>query len=449
MKNLSKRTKIILSIISLVLIIALGVGIALAMHTYKDPIDQQAEVLPLGNYDYSKRPFFASELPTIYKGDIYWIDPCQWLGRVPLNELSCDISDSRYAKSEDMYFPHTYSICPDDAHNHNSDTEPDEDCLDYQVGQFLIDAYESDGGSPIIYRSRMMEGVVTPENEYGEIIRYDTGNMKGETLVSVSDAIFDVMTYDQWLFFTTEDAEGICSIHVISKKGGDITTLEVGKNGWSLMYADDNYVYYQDTAGNIYRATLDLQNPEFIYYAESISAMESNYIGTFIHNGYLYFEADYEIVPFYIGEDAIQFAKHSIRRVPLDNLYGENELVAENILDNYVFGVGNNVLYYQPCCIVEGKYDSGYEYYFDWTGGQLLGVNLDTLEQVDMINDIGLDINAQISHAQGNALFVHAFPTDGRYHRDRDDSSWGMLCFLYDTTTGALYPFCVNMFFFN
>ena len=49
MKNLSKRTKLILTLISLVLIVSLGVGIALSMLTYEDPIDQTEEILPLGD----------------------------------------------------------------------------------------------------------------------------------------------------------------------------------------------------------------------------------------------------------------------------------------------------------------------------------------------------------------------------------------------------------------
>ena len=443
MKTLSKRTKLILTLISLVLIVSLGVGIALSMLTYEDPIDQTEEILPLGDYDYSKRPFIASNEPTVYKGDIYWRDPYHWLRRISISDLSCDIRDSQYAKTKDMYFPKSSAICSDESHNHGTREKPGGDCPDYKVGSFLIDAYESAGGSPIIYRTQHFGFDISLEDAYGEIVRYDTGNMKTETIVSTSDLIDDVMTYDQWMFFTTVNAEGIFSLNVISKKGGKITTLEVGKHGWYLMWANDDHVYYQDTAGNIYRATLDLQNPEFFFYAETISARDPERIGTFIHDDYLYFESDYEIVPFYIGNTVINFAKHTIRRVTLDNVYGESELVAENVLDNFVFGVGNNVLYYQPCIMGETT-DNRYD--FNWTGGQLLGVNLDTLEPAEMVNDVGLNMNGQTTYAKGSALIVHAFPTDGRYYRDAD-TDWGMLAFFLDTTTGALYPLSVNMFY--
>ena len=213
------------------------------------------------------------------------------------------------------------------------------------------------------------------------------------------------------------------------------------------MWANDEYVYYHDIAGNIYRATFDLQNPEFIYYAESISAMDPEHVGTFIYGEYLYYETDYETVPYPMSIDGtmvINFAKHSIRRVPLDNLYGESELVAENVLDNYVFGVGNNVLYYQPCVMAEEVEEPGKEYYFNFTGGQLLGVDLDTLEPAKIINDVGLDIDG---YATGNVLFLRAFPTDGRYNkRDRYDG-WGSIRCVLDTTTGALYPFSVNIYY--
>lgn len=443
MRKLTKRTKIIVLSILSILILALGIGIALSMLSYEDPIDQQADVLPLGDYDYSKRPFFAGELPTIYKGDIYLKDTRLRLSRIPLNALSCDVRTVT-----EWEFPKDYPICTDSAHDHDGEEDP-EGCLDNKVAEFLIDAYESNGGSPIVYHTVFggFEGDANLADKDGkcEIIRYDTANMTAEAVVSIDDGITDVMTYDKWVFFMSCTADGVYSMNVVSKKGGNITTLEVGKHGWTLMWANDDHVYYRDTAGNIYRATLDLQNPEFIYYAESISAMDSEYIGTFIHGEYLYFEADYEIVPYPIsvdGTQAIQFTKHSIRRVPLNNLNGASELVAENVLDYFVLGVGNNILYYQPCCVEERKPGAGHPYYFDWTGGQLLGVNLDTLEQVDMINDVGLDFGDKYgSVVCGNALIVSAFPLDDRYHKDRY-GSWGSCRFLYDTTTGALYPIC-------
>ena len=439
MKKLSKRTKIILSIISLVLIISLGVGIALSLLSYKDPIDQAPEVAPLGDYDYSKRPFIASYEPTTYKGDIYFLDPARRLSHVSLLDLSCDIRTET-----EWEYPKNFAVCTNDSHDHGSVDEPD-GCYDYEVGQFLIDAYESNGGSPIIYRTRVLDGSVSAEDEYGVIVRYDTGSLTGETLVSVSDAIDDVMTYDQWLFFTTLNAKGVYILNVIAKTGGDITSLELGKHGWNLMWANDDYIYYQDSAGNVYRATLDLQNPEFIYYAETISVMEPNHIGTFIHGDYLYFESDYETVPYPMSVDGsmvLNWSKHSIRRVPLDNLYGESELVAENVLDCYVFGVGNNVLYYQPCIMGEGD-KQGIDYYFPFTGGQLMGVDLDTLEPAEIVNDIGLDLDG---YAIGNVLYVRGFPTDSRYTYDRY-AGWGTTMLILDTRTGAVYPFSINMYY--
>lgn len=450
MKNLSKRTKLILTLISFVLILSLGVVIALSMQTYEDPIDQQVEIMPLGNYDYSKRPFIASDKPTIYKGEIYWIDPYYWLKRILISDLSYDLRDPQNAPqyAGDMKFPQTSAICPDETHNHGTGEKPNGECPDYKVGSFLIDAYESAGESPIIYHTYL--GGFTEDDEIieasGRIVRYDTGNMKAKTVVSSLDLIDGVMTYDQWVFFTTINAEGVYFLNSIPKKGGDITTLELGKHGWTLIYANESHVYYQDSANNVYRATIDLQNPEFIFYAETISARDSDHNGIFIYNDYLYFESDYERVPFIEGDVVgINFAKHSIRRVPLDNVNSASELVAENVLDYCVFGVGNNVLYYQPCIMAE-RVDKRYSYM--WTGGQLLGVNLDTLEPAEIVNDVGLNINGELSYAVGNALIVHAFPTDGRYHRDANDG-WGMVSLLLDTTTGALYPFDVNAFFFN
>ena len=440
MKKLSNRTKTIIISIMSVLLLSLGVGIALSMLDYEDPIDQTEETLPLGDYDYSKRPFIATYDFAIYKGELYCRDPYQWLKRISISELSCDIRDPKYAKATDTFFPKYISICPDETHNHGTREKPDGDCPDYKVGSFLIDAYESNGGSPIIYHTKHFGFDVSLEDAYGEIVRYDTGNMKNETIVSTPDAIDGVMTYDQWIFFTTVNAEGVFFLNSIPKKGGDVTTLELGKHGWTLIYANESHVYYQDSANNVYRATIDLQNSEFIFYAETISIKSPNHNGIFIYNDYLYFESDYEMISAY----NFNYAKHTIRRVPLDNLCGESELVAENVLDYCVFGVGNNILYYQPCIMAE-RVDE--QYSINWTGGQLLGVNLDTLEQVKMVNDIGLNMNGEMTYALGNALIVQGFPIDGRYHRDSLSGEWGMVDFFLDTTTGALYPINVHMFY--
>lgn len=447
MKKLSKRTRIIgISILS-VLVLSFGTMIALFMQSYDDPIIQEPEIQPLGNYDYSKRPFFASSNPTVYKGDIYCKDPGNWLSHISLSDLFCDFRDKKYADPQAVSFPRYLSICQDESHDHGANEKPEGECLDYKVGQFLIDAYESNGGSPIIYRTHIMERVNSVEDEYGIITRYDTGSMTAEKIVSVSDAIGNVMTYDQFVFFTTYSAQGKYSIHVVSKKGGEIKSLELGNYKHSLIWANDNYVYYQDSAGNIFRVGHNLENPEFIFYAESISAMNPEHQGTFIYGEYIYYESDYETVPYSMSIDGslmINFAKHTIRRVPLENPQGESELVAENVLDNYIYGVGNNVLYYQPCIMADNVQEPGKEYYFNFTGGQLIGINLDTLEQAQIVNDVGLDILGNDSYTLGNMLLVHAFPTDGRYHRDRWEG-WGMIYFILVPSTGALYPLGVNL----
>lgn len=446
MKKLSKRTKILLSLISFVLILSVGIGVALSLISYKDPVDQAPVIQPLGDYDYSKRPFFSNASAKIYKGDIYWVDPCFFLRWTPLSAFVDDFNSSDWNEWPDP--PRGYYVCGDETHNHGLE-DPTVTCLGYKTGGFLIDAYESAGETPIIYRGRYVGFEASGNAVCGEIIRYDTGNQTDEVIVSTSDNIEYMMAYDQWLFFMTVNADGVYSINVISKKGGDITSLEVGKHGWNFMWANDDYIYYQDSAGNIYRATLDLKNPEFIYYAESIAAMEPDYIGTFIHGNYLYFESDYELIPYsegisVDGSMVINFAKHSIRRVPLDDLYGESELVAENVLDNYVFGVGNNILYYQPCIMGEWTSD---DYYFNWTGGQLRGVDLDTLEPAEIVNDIGLDINGQTGYVQGNILFaVEALPTDDRYYMDRY-SGMGNMIMVLDTISGSLYPFAGKVWF--
>ena len=64
-----------------------------------------------------------------------------------------------------------------------------------------------------------------------------------------------------------------------------------------------------------------------------------------------------------------------------------------------------------------------------------------------MVNDIGLNMNGEMTYALGNALIVQGFPIDGRYHRDSLSGEWGMVDFFLDTTTGALYPINVHMFY--
>ena len=244
-----------------------------------------------------------------------------------------------------------------------------------------------------------------------------------------------MMTYDQSVFFVTMTAKKVYELSVVSKKGGAVTTITAGKGKLTLLGVYIDRVIFRDKDGAVYQAGLDLQNCKMIFQAPEMYSMSPEFQGLFIHGKYLYYPTDYEAVPYPISDDGtqvLQLMKHTVRRISLDNPVGAGELVAENVLDHYMFGITDNVFYYSPC--IAGKPNRGY--YHNFTGGILKGVNVETLETVEIKEDTGLEFISPNAFACGDGIISVSFPMREGYNIKYNDGD--SIC-LYDIKTGALY----------
>lgn len=445
-KALNKRV-IGIIVTAFALILTLIILLSLKLCHYEEPdlseLDVNAEQVrsSYGMYDYSKRAFLtnSSWSVSIYKGDAYYLNEWIELMRIPLDGLSCDLRTETK-----KVLPESYTICQDQTHNHNSFALNSQECPDWIGsinGEFLIDAYESAGDFPIIYyygskNADSFEELWDQSATY-EIYRYDTGKAERQCLVSLNNPPTQLMTYDQTVLFVTQTASNQFKLNQISKSGGKVTTADVGEGELTLLGVYQDQILLRDGDATIYQADFDLQNIQEIYQVKedlSQSMSADGYSSVFVYGEYLYFNADYEAVPYQLSPtQSMNLLKHTIRRVELDDPRGEGELVADNVLDFCVYGIVDDVLYYSPC--VGGEKNEGY--YYNFTGGLLKGVNLKTLESAAINEDCGLYFGSTDTPMCSNALISTVFPVRKGYNIKSNE---GMYVCLYDIKTGALYP---------
>ena len=447
MKKTLNKPIIGIIVIVIVLVVILAIVLLPKLFRYEEPdlpgLSQESEQSrsPFGMYDYSKRAFLTNSTDAvfIYKGDAYYLNGLMELMRVPLSGLSADLRTEKK-----KMLPESYTICQDQTHNHNTMSLNSEECPDAIgdiMGKFLIDAYESAGDFPIIYyygsnNADAFEDLWDQSATY-EIYRYDTGKASRECLVSLNNPPTQLMTYDQTVFFITQTASNQFTLNQISKSGGTVTTAKSGEGALTLLGVYQDQIIFRDGDATIYQAGFDLQNIQEIYQVEedlSYSMAADGYNSVFVHDGYLYFSADYEAVPFELNPSQwMNLLRHTIRRLALKDPKGEGEIVAENVLDFCVYGIVDDVLYFSPC--VGGEINEGY--YYNFTGGLLKGVNVKTLEPVEMNEDCGLYFGSTDAPMCSNALIGTAFPVRKGYHIKSNE---GYYKCLYDIQTGALYP---------
>lgn len=443
------RNKPLIGIIAIAIVWVLILAIVLLpkLFCYEEPdfpdFLEEAEQnrSPYGMYDYSKRAFLtnSTDAVSIYKGDAYYLNEFMELKRISLSGLSADLRTEKK-----KILPESFTICQDQTHNHDSMSLNSEECPDAIgdiMGKFLIDAYESAGDFPIIYyygsnNADAFEDLWDQSATY-EIYRYDTGKAARECLVSLNNPPTQLMAYDQTLFFITQTASNQFTLNQISKFGGTVTTAKAGEGVLTLLGVYQDQIIFRDGDATIYQAGFDLQNIKEIYQVkEDLSySMEANgYNSVFVHDEYLYFNADYEAVPFELNPSQwMNLLRHTIRRLALKDPKGEGELVAENVLDFCVYGIVDDILYFSPC--IGGEINEGY--YYNFTGGLLKGVNVKTLEPAEMNEDCGLYFGGIDAPMCSNALISTAFPVRKGYNIKSNE---GYYKCLYDIKTGALYP---------
>lgn len=405
---------------------------------------------PYGMYDYSLRAFHSGYQPVVYKSDVYITDG-GILSNIPLSSLDCDL---RTATEETHHLPESYSVCPDSTHKHDGELREIANECPAHTGDtsFLIDAYESAGGYPIFYYATYNYGEYDLKGEWVDshnlhILRYDSGAVKRQHIVELTTSVEQMMTYGDKLFFITQSAEGEYELNSIGKDGKDRKTRSFGNEKITMIDVYDGKLLLRDSDATIYTLSFDLADCEEVLQIEedlTMSLSADGFETVFTHDGYLYYCDDFATVEYQPSADHPDFLlnllTHSVRRLPLSDLSGESELVAENIFDDHMYGISNNVFYYAPCePIAEIP-----EYNFNYTSGKLMGVDLDTLETVVVQEDCGFHASPVPRHfMQGDGLFAMIFfVREGYFIEDvpvaDPDNTTNYYC-IFDIKTGALY----------
>lgn len=406
---------------------------------------------PYGMYDYSKSAYFSIlNENTIYKGDVYYLDNSGLIRYVPLNSLDYDL---RYEGALNPSIPENFSICPDNSHDH--DRAIKSECPAYiGYNPFVLDAYESGGDYPIIYYSTDRYGEYNEEGmwervEGYHIFRYDSGKVERELILTLKDWVRAMVAYGERLFILTTDADNDYTLHSVTKDGKQHRSTIVGEGQLKLIDVYGERVIVRDGDGTIYSLSFDLQSCEEIYQIEddlTLSGIEDFFKGAFIYDDYLYYVSDFEVTEYYPYKDdpinnpevSYSLLGHSLRRLPMGDLTGEGELVAQNIYDGSMFGIVDNVFYYVPCEPGEKADDC----HLNFTGGLLKGVDLETLQPIEMKEDIGLFITNSDCQMSGNAIIGGFFEIKDilPYDFQPDELVPRDFYYLYDYKTGAIYP---------
>lgn len=402
-----------------------------------------------GNYDYSLKPYF-SDHAYVYKNRIYYLSTGGELVYVSLNDLTADddLSKNKTA-SKTRIVRH---LCTGEGHAHGR-VGVSLDCptnmRDYS--EVILDPCESAGESPVFYCVFSLNTTDGYEPESWELTepfklyRYDSAQNKREELIELSGRAAQMMLYGDKIFMVLRTSETQYKLMVYDKKAKDVQSMAVGEGRSEYIGADDNYVYFcnwQD--GTLYRADHRLLSSEAIFKANEVfakTAENNGTIGMFIHDGKLYYRAD--ISPFKVAVDQsdpdgqyFDLKQYSIRRLPLDALDGEGELVASGIQQDGEINVVGNSLYYVPADY--GTNVSGC--YYNLNNGRLCKVNLETLESTDVISDCGLFFdNGWYGSTNGRYILTTIRPTSFERLSEWSLNDAAAYFALYDLENGSLF----------
>lgn len=135
--------------------------------------------------------------------------------------------------------------------------------------QFLIDAAESNGDQPVIYYYRSTsetiedDGMITINGS--EIMRYDVAEGVANQVIFSDTPINKLMSYGDYLYYTTTTAEDKYQFHAVKKTGGKATTLTPGDSYLNLVGANKDGIYVNDDKGNVYAIEPTGESYELIF----------------------------------------------------------------------------------------------------------------------------------------------------------------------------------------
>ena len=349
-----------------------------------------------GNFDYSLKPYFSGNSQygyAIYNDTLYYVSHYHYLMSISLLDLNKNMKTYERSNDKELLTPDATAVCPNPDHKHSS---MEDDCMAY-IGenmQFLLDAHESNGSSPIIYYTfvppREINKSEWNRSEPIVLYRYDTGTSTREKLTEFYKKPIRMMSYGDDIYITMQVAKNGFEIYKINKKTGKEVTLPVGEDTPELITADERSVYYAEMkSGAVYRADRELSTTELIFTVPSMISvpMSEHTTGIRVDGGYIYYRADFGTVDYtYASTLTYALTYYNIRRVPLSDTGEKSEIVAEKVLQAGDIGISGNKFYFTPCDPKPST--EGFD--FNFNNGRLCAVDLDTLVCTDVLKDSGL-----------------------------------------------------------
>lgn len=373
----------------------------------------------------------------IYGDDYYYNWNCRIVA-LPLSELKHNTA----TEGSLGFVEESTPLCIDPMCEHNSIACPT--VMGDHSAQFLIDTKESNGEQAVIYYFRAGYEVLETDGTISvpgqEIVRFDVAEGTAKKVAFSDDPISQLMSYGDYLYYTTTTAKDKYQFHAVKKTGGKATTLAPGDSYLNLVGANKDGVYVNDDKGNVYAIDLAGENYELIFTTPEVYVLfpaGPAELNMFVEGEYLYYFSDFttEQYPAWANSERMyDYIRHNIRRIRLDDPTGEGELVAENVFESDVYGVYNNVLYYAPFDVntqIEGNncqpmYQSK---------GTILGVDLETLETFTVVSDSGLNFEPTQCYVNDRCIIGDMLP----YREVKGMPGYGWPPMLYDFETGAMF----------
>lgn len=412
-----------------------------------------------GNYDYSLKPYFDG-LYFFYQDKIY--HNCLFLRYVTLGDISSDADISK--TTPELYDLPFHYTCPYDVEHCHGAPNGDDACpiKNHSNRTVLLYNYESAGSYPIFY---VVFCIIDEIDQVYDtfapycLYRYDSGSNIREKLVELPGYADNMMAYGDKIYLSVSLSSSKYQLMVYDKNTKELSTIKAGKGGLKLIHADESGVYFVDRKeGSLYRADAALTSSEKLYTLDKddiyeIARESTGSLGMRIYDGYLYYRTNFETSQMQVhingvaDEDNpnpqyINPVHYDIRRLPLDSLTGEGELVAEDVFETCDLGFAGGCLYYTPTDYAPHGPDGGY---YNFSNGRLCKVDLKTLECTDVVKagsglffERGLDVRVT-----ERFIFSTIRPLDEPWITNWGNNSPGYQA-IYDLETGALYSVIDN-----
>lgn len=439
-----------------IFLIALTFCLFLTSCTYSDlgeltSNDDKEKNPSVYNNDYSLKPYLSGQDMFFYQNKIFFVDGGRYLAYVSIDEMTPDMDLSKGIPEK--YSCDYHFTCPYDDEHYHMGFGGTLSCP-IRIGSystFLLDAYESGGSYPIFYYTYTYPNAITDDPDASNatepfyLYRYDSSTNIREELIELPGRAIQTMAYGDKIYLSIILSSGESQVMLYDKKTKKTNTLGVGEGRFEFLHANESSVYYGSAVdGTLYKADAALTSAEQAYKPEEayeVFGSKTGLFGMFVYNDMLYYRSDYRNAKMPVDENAevVQYYEHpyyNYRRLPLDSLSGEGELVAKDVLGDAEFGVADNAFYFTPCDC--GPKDP--KGYYNFSNGRLCKVDLDTLVCTDVLTNSGLLFYATgFGYTNGKFIVGTIRSLSEPWTTNWSRSKAAAFYALYDLETGSMY----------